>query len=198
MRFLLLKSLWFIPTRFECHFGFAEDWTGNSVQRQILVRIETLGIDAITRRRWRCTSWCTRWRCTSWCARRRASWCARRRTRRRARRRAPGRPPQGRRNHGLLTNAVELLQVERVDGEGEGDETPRIQFSVHWTSQEIVDVTAEVRKHADHIGEEVATHGDLGKKEERLNISATPANASLLGPGSFDPVTGATQEMRVT
>lgn len=65
------------------------------------------------------------------------------------------------------TNAVELLQVERVYSEGEGYEVPRVHLTVKLRVQEVVDVGAEVLEHGYHIREEVVAHRDLPREMGR-------------------------------
>ena len=65
----------------------------------------------------------------------------------------------------LLTDAVELLQVEGIDSEGERYEVPRVRLLVDGHVDEVVDVVPEVLEHGYHIREEVPAHGDLQEKD---------------------------------
>ena len=60
-----------------------------------------------------------------------------------------------------LTNTVELLQMEGVDSEGEGDEVPRVRLLVHRLVDELVDAPTEVGKHRHHVGEEIVADVNL-------------------------------------
>ena len=63
-----------------------------------------------------------------------------------------------------LTNTVKLLQMKRVDCEGEGDEVPGVGLSVHRLVDEVVDASPEVTEHGHHVAEEVVADRHLGTK----------------------------------
>ena len=58
----------------------------------------------------------------------------------------------------ILTNTVELLQVECIDSERKRYQVPRISGWIDWAVHQPVDVGPEVDEHCHHIGEKVRSH----------------------------------------